>query len=89
MGKCHYCDKAAIIEVLDGDDMIMVCDYHDPNKKVGSKPPENKELRCDNCGAVLSEDEIIIDSEYIVPVSKCCTAYIKEYDIFKTGTMKV
>lgn len=89
MGKCQYCDETASIEVLDDDDMIMVCEYHDPNKEVGSKSPDSKELRCTNCNSVINKNDIVNDGEYAAPVSKCCTAYIKEFDIFICGTMKV
>ncbi|CAL9979937.1 hypothetical protein VPHD81_0005 [Vibrio phage D81] len=38
MGKCNYCNRPAGVEILDDDEMVMVCELHDPNKQV--KPTE-------------------------------------------------
>lgn len=58
-------------------------------KQVGTKDADHYELRCVACGKVLSESEVIDNGEYIVPVSKCCTAYIREFKVFTCGTTKV
>lgn len=56
------------------------------NKNVGTKPAESKELRCTACGHVC---EVVDDGEYVAPVSKCCTAFIQEFNVFTCGTTKV
>lgn len=58
----------------------------DDKKEVGTKKQDHNELRCIACGQIC---EVVDNGEYIVPVSKCCTAYIQEFKVFTCGTTKV